>query len=367
METNTKIAQHIDKLPCPQCHAPLGYSAEKKAIHCSSCGFSKEIDKSNDFIREQSLQTALQQLTYETPNPEKKVIDCGSCGAKLMIDRKEVSIRCNFCGSSKVNEEAYQEKTIQPQGLIVFQVSKKESVDKFKSWIKKGWFHPNALKKLAALGDIHGLYLPFWTFDADSQTQWSGEAGYYYYVSVTSTENGKTVTKQERRTRWEWKSGQFEHFFNDTLILASKGLNQEIVEKIYPFDLKSLLNHKPELLVGWETEIYSLEVMEGYSQAEKLMNQSNLDKAKDYLGGDTHRGLSVQSQYYNPTFKHILLPVWLCTYQYNGKSYQFAVNGQTGKINGKKPVSTLKVIIFILFILTIIAIIIYAVQSQSTS
>ena len=115
-------------------------------------------------------------------------------------------------------------------------------------------------------------------------------------------------------------------------------------------------------MVGWEAEIYSIEIDEGYQIANRKMDDELKEIARRELGGDTQRRLSVNSQKWDQTFKHLILPVWLCTYQYNGKTYQFAVNGQTGKINGKKPLSWVKITALIIFIAALIGTIIYFVS-----
>ena len=128
----------------------------------------------------------------------------------------------------------------------------------------------------------------------------------------------------------------------------------KVITPIYPFELDKVVNFSNNLLVGWEAEIYSLDVLEGYQVADVQMDKELRKISSNALGGDTQRGLSVRSQKWAQTFKHIILPVWICSYQYNDKTYQFAVNGQTGKINGSKPTSWVKVTFFVLFIIAIV-------------
>ena len=112
-------------------------------------------------------------------------------------------------------------------------------------------------------------------------------------------------------------------------------------------------------MLGWESEIYSLDVLDGYHVAEEQMDAQLRDMASDDLGGDTQRRLRVTIEKWGQTFKHVVLPVWLCSYIYNDKTYRFAVNGQTGKINGTKPTSWFKVVGLILTIVAVIAVIFY--------
>lgn len=349
-QPNSKMLEKILQMPCPTCASELSYSAEKKMLNCRHCGYTQDYEKAKDLIRERPLEEAARAMKSFSPDEtQKQVVECESCRAQLMIASTDVAVRCNFCGSEKVNKAAFKKNIIQPQGIIPFKIAKQDALDKFKKWIAEGWFRPNKLKALASLGDIHGIYLPFWTFDAETYTEWEGEQGTYYYVEVER--NGKT--ERERRTRWKWRSGSFDKSFDDVLILAADGPTRSIVEGIYPYSLKDSINYNPTLMVGWEAQIYNIEIDKGYHLAEKKMDDDIKSEASKRLGGDTQRNLSTDTDFYDQTFKHLILPVWLCTYIYNGKPYQFAINGQTGKINGQKPLSWTKII---LLILTLVAI-----------
>ncbi|BDS12647.1 hypothetical protein [Aureispira anguillae] len=364
---NDDFLENVLELPCPTCGSELSYSASKQQINCNHCGFVKPYDEANDLVEEQCLEKAIQSMSYFVPKAiHKKVVDCGSCGSRLMIEDDKVLIRCNFCGSEKVNESAMDKNLIQPQGIVPFKIDAKEAKQKFRDWIQEGWFKPNKLQHLAELGDVHGIYVPFWTYDTQTHTNWSGEAGYHYYETEFYTDSdGEEQTREVQKTRWEYKRGAIDHFFDDVLIVASKGLPHKVITPIYPFKLEEVVNYSPTLMVGWEAEIYSLDVSEGYQVAEKKMTEELRSRASDALGGDTQRNLSVNIQRWDQTFKHIILPVWICSYIYNDKTYQFAVNGQTGKIHGTKPTSWFKVLGLILLIVAIIAAIVWAVKTYS--
>lgn len=366
-EHNQEFLKNVLELPCPTCGSELSYSAKKRQINCDHCGFIKPYDEANDLVEEQSLESAVKSMSYFTPKEiHKKVIDCNSCGSRIMIEDDKVSVRCNFCGSEKVNESALEKNLIQPQGIVPFQIDAKEAKKKFQDWIQEGWFKPNKLQTLAELGDVHGIYVPFWTYDTKTYTRWSGEAGYYYYETEHYTDSdGESQTRQVKKTRWEYEDGTIDHFFDDVLIVASKGLPHKVITPIYPFNLDKVVNYSNTLMVGWEAEIYSLDVLEGYHVAEKQMTEQLRGMASDALGGDTQRGLSINVQRWDQTFKHIILPVWICSYIYNDKTYQFAVNGQTGKIHGTKPTSWFKVAGLVLFIIAIIVVIVILVRQNT--
>ncbi|MEM1319577.1 MAG: hypothetical protein AAGG75_04935 [Bacteroidota bacterium] len=342
-------------LPCPSCGSGLSYSAEKKKISCDYCGYLEEVDNSSDKVVEQSLNQAVKKVKDFSPEASgKKVFDCQNCGAKFMVEQDEVNVSCGFCGSTNVNLEAFKHQYIQPIGIIPFYISRQEANVLFKKWVKKGVFHPNKLKTMASVELLHGVYIPFWTYDAHTESDWSGERGDYYYVSKQVRVNGKMETRQERKIRWSRRSGHLRHFFDDVLVIASGGLEQKYVERILPFRLGEVVNFDPRLLVGWETEVYQLEVDEGYQVADQIMDHKIRNMCSAQLGGDTQRNLRVSSHKEGQTFKHIYLPIWICAYNYNNKTYRFSINGQTGRVHGKKPLSWVKIAITVLFFILLI-------------
>jgi DNA-directed RNA polymerase subunit RPC12/RpoP len=345
-------------LPCPSCGSELRYSAEHRKLRCDYCGYVEEIDHSNDKVVEKSLTDAANKLADFVPEDfGKKVFDCQNCGAKFMVESEKVKVKCGFCGSTKVNLEAYQHQYIQPVGIIPFYVSRDEAESKFKDWIRRGWFHPSKLKRMAALEDLHGIYLPCWTYDAQTESDWRGDAGYYYYETRMVRVNGKMQPQQVQKIRWQHRSGHLSHFFDDILVVASGGLEQKALERILPFRLEEVVNFDPRLMMGWESEIYNLEVDKGYQVADEIMDFKIRHMCSAQLGGDTQRNLRVSSQKFEQTFKHIILPAWICSYTYRDKLYHFSINGQTGKVHGQKPISWIKIaILVVLFALIIVGI-----------
>ena len=356
---NYEDTKHIEssvQLPCPSCGSRLHYSAQSRKITCDYCGYLEEVNTANDKVIEKSLNEGIAKVADFSPEEKgKRVYGCGNCGAHFMVDSDRVKINCGFCGSTKVNVEAYQHQYIEPSGIIPFYVSR-EAADKiFRKWVAKGWFHPNKLKRLDEVEQLHGVYLPFWTYDAQVQATWSGDAGHYYYETVRVRVNGKMQARQVQKTRWTHRHGQLNHFFDDVLVIAAKGLKQKEVSRILPYRLSEVVNFDPRLMIGWEAEIYSIEVDDGSRISEGIMDHQLRNMCSAQLGGDTQRNLHVSSHKNNRTFKHIVLPVWVCSYYYNNKLYHFTINGQTGKVYGKKPTSWWKIAGLILLVVFFIA------------
>ncbi|MEM6725582.1 MAG: hypothetical protein AAF598_16190 [Bacteroidota bacterium] len=350
-------------LPCPSCGSELAYSAEKKMIVCGHCGHQEPVNEAQDRILENNLQEAIHQMpSYEPELQGQKVMECQNCGAETIIDAKKVNLSCGFCGSEKINQDAQRHKYLQPAGIIPFQLPEGEADNKFDKWIKKGWFRPSKLQRLASREALHAVYVPFWTFDAQTESDYSGQAGYHYYETKTVKVGDSFQQKRVQKTRWVHRSGHLSHFFDDVMVVAADGIQPKLMKKILPFNLKKLVNYDPRLAVGWETEVYNVELDQGYKKAEQDIDAQIRNLVKAAIGGDVQRVHSIQTFKYDQTFKHILLPIWVCSYMYQNKIYQFAINGQTGKIKGQKPISWFKVVGLILFITAIILLIVFLQQ-----
>ncbi len=336
---------------CPNCGSPsVRYNADKQKLLCDHCGHTKDLPRDSDQIKERRLSEGFKLPDMPTGlGVETKMFHCNSCGSNRAVDLDQVRIECPFCGSENVNEEAQDTQVIQPAGLVPFSIPKSQAVEAFKGWIGKGWFRPNKLAEMAKMDVLHGVYLPFWTYDARSQSTWQADAGFYYYVTESYTDaNGNAQTRQVQKTRWERASGFYETFFDDVLVVASHGLKQQDVQRVFPYDLQAITNYDSRYILGWECEVYQMDIKNGFIVAEKIMDNYIRREVIKRIPGDTHRNLRISTQKDGLTFKHILLPMWLATYIYNDKSYQFLINGQTGKVDGEKPLSWIKVTLAIL-------------------
>lgn len=358
------VLSNTVNVDCPSCGSNLRYDADKKKIACNYCGYLEDINQENDLVIEKILSKALElKHDFEPIITGKKVFDCQNCGAKFTVEQDKVKVSCGFCGSKNVNTEAYQDRYIQPVGIIPFMISRKEGEAVFRKWIKQGAFHPSKLKSLANVEELHGVYIPFWTFDAQTESDWSGDAGTYYYETKTVRVGGQVQKKQVRKTRWRRRSGHLSHFFDDVLVVASHGIEQKSVERILPYKLEEVINFDPRLMVGWEAEVYQMEIDQGFSIADSIIDNKLRRMCSHELGGDTQRNLHVSSQKSDHTFKHIILPLWICSYTYQNKIYHFTINGQTGKVYGKKPISYIKIAGVVLFLILLIVAVYYLRES----
>jgi hypothetical protein len=212
---------------------------------------------------------------------------------------------------------------------------------------------------------VRGLYLPYWTFDAQVHADWQAESGYYYYVTETYRDaNGNTQTRQVQKIRWQSSSGQLDHFFDDELVPATRGADPDLLPQIEPFPTKKLKPYSASFVAGWPVEQYQIDLIAAAQAARSRMESKTQAMCASQVPGDTHRNLRVQADFSAQTFKHLLLPVWLVSFDYGARSFQVLVNGVTGQIAGKYPKSAWKIFFFVVFILAVVGIIVLIGSSR---
>ncbi len=343
------------RFPCPVCGSQMQFDAEANKLKCAYCGHEQDFDGEGETglaNTEQDFQAALNNDIPEADMEETRVTACSNCGAQVEFEGDTYSKDCPFCASPIVLEPRSTRK-IRPKGVLPFVLSEDKAREAMNAWLGKLWFAPNNLKEYARKGrKMQGMYVPYWTYDAQSQSDYAGQRGTYYYVTerYTTTENGKTVskTRQVRKIRWRRVSGRVAKFFDDILVLASKSLPKRFTDQLAPWDLSALKDFSPNYLAGYGAEAYSVELREGFGEAEAIMEREIRALVRRDIGGDEQRINALNIKLSEITYKHVLLPVWLAAYKYQGETYRFVVNGQSGKVKGERPWSKVKIALAVL-------------------
>ena len=365
----SEISAH-SKFACPACGAEAQWNPAKKALVCPFCGTVAPMSAppGDAQISEHDLVAALQNIPDSDRGwqTEKTSVKCQSCQAITVFDPTRVAQRCDFCGSSALIPFEEIKAPIRPESLLEFKIPESAVRDRVRAWYGKVWFAPNALKSRALTDLVHGIYLPYWTFDAQVHADWTAESGYHYYETEYYTDSeGKEQSREVQRTRWEPSSGALDHFFDDELVPASKGVPAESLRKIEPFPTTTDLKpYDPGFLSGWVVEQYQIDLVAAAQKARDMMEHEVEQLCGQQVPGDTYRDLQVSSNYAGQTFKHILVPVWVLAYTYGAQSYQVVLNGYTGAIAGKHPLSWVKITLTVLAVLVLILILIGVASSK---
>jgi len=320
-------------------------------LTCDHCGATADVADATPWkgaIRELDFRTALDARLPEAEIEETRVLSCESCGAQVEYDEKLHSKECPFCATPVVTGTG-PHRHIKPRALLPFALDEDAARAAMNEWLGRLWFAPNGLQAYARKGRrMQGIYVPYWTFDADTRSSYRGERGTAYYTTKTVVRNGKRQTVRVRRIRWRPKSGRVARFFDDVLVLASRSLPRRFAEALEPWDLAALEPYRPDYLAGFRAEGYTVELHEGFTLAREKMDAVIRRDVKFDIGGDAQRIHAVETTVSDVTFKHVLLPVWLAAYKFRGKSYRFLVNGRTGRVQGERPWSAWKIALAVL-------------------
>jgi len=355
-----------DAFPCQNCGAKLSYDATTQGLACPYCGHKQAVVAAGPpgAVREIPIEEGYRLAERGLGTPVTQVV-CSDCGATVNVSPGEQTAKCAFCGSHQVLPREASGQEIRPESLVPFRVDKASANGTFEKWLGELWFRPSDLKRMAKVQEMGGVYIPFWTFDAQVDSRWTAEAGYYYQETEWYNDaQGNRQSRQVTKTRWEPASGYRSDFFDDTIVCASKGLPANLVEKFRSWTTKELVPYQPHYLAGWKAESYAIDLMPAWGMGQSIMADTQRSRCSRDVPGDTQQNLSVQNAYSRVTFKHVLLPIWIAAYRYGGKPYQFLVNGQTGEVVGKAPWSFWKIFFLVVALLAVVVVAAIVFQSQ---
>jgi len=348
-------ANNTASTSCKSCGAPMVYKAGTNLLVCTYCNSTQEIKQENFILNEIDFESFIK--TYEKEEFNKtKVITCNNCKATPTVDENLRSMMCPYCGSPLVEENIHEERYIKPSYVLPFQVDKIKINDILKNWVNGFWFAPDNLKKAILSADnINGIYVPFWTFDTETFTDYKGERGDAYYETVGPGKNRRQI----RRVDWSYKAGSVNNFYDDVLVCGTKSLNPTILSNVQRgWNPKAVVKIDQNYLEGYITEKYQVDLKDSYARAKNIFIQYERESVKRDIGGDEQRINDMFTKFDKIKFKHILLPIYVSSFLYNNKNYIFYINGMTGQIAGDRPYSTIKIVFTVIAVIIVLLILI---------
>ena len=360
----TRTLKETDR-KCPNCGAAMQFDPTTGGLSCAFCGHREEIEKTLNEAGEEKRAEEL-DLFSETNvdgydwGAKNKVVICKSCGAESIYDELQIADVCPYCGSNQVMQASENVKTLAPGGVVPFIVDDKQAGSLFTKWIKSKLFCPKKAKDSARPEAFKGVYLPYWTYDADTKTKYNARYGIDREVK---DKDGKT----EKKTDWYQTHGLYQKFFDDVLVFGSKRYEKELMSRIEPFDTSANVAYQPKYLEGFTAERYSIGLKDGWSAATEKMNrqiESGIrEVVRKQFNADHVDSIKADTSFDKTTYKYLLLPVWMSAFTYKDKVYRFLVNGQSGKVGGKTPVSGLRVGLAIAIAVAVIAGLIFLMKA----
>jgi len=338
---------------CENCGGLMKFSILKQKFACESCGAESTMETTGPIVKN-DFHNYLARERETIPFEGMATVSCQRCGMEISFDEKQIAATCPMCDSTQV-ATVHQKAGIPPDGVVPFKIDKKDAQQKFKAWVRSRWFAPNDFKKRYGEGDLNGMYLPFWTYDADVSVSYSGKGG---------KNEKKRDSKGKQETKWTPINGNVSSSFNEVQICASS--KYEVIKGVLPYDTSH--NTQPfsaGYLSGYYAEVYKVKADTAFGDAKKIMEDKMKQLAKQDIlskGFDRAQITSMSAEYNNVTYKHLLLPLWESAFGYSGKTYQYIVNGETGKVSGNRPYSMAKIAIAAIVAIIIVVIMVMSVE-----
>ncbi|MEU3456326.1 hypothetical protein ABZ671_22425 [Micromonospora sp. NPDC006766] len=346
---------------CGGCGARVEYAPGTTVLQCPYCGHRQDIAGAHREVREHAYSELATLPHKPAASVGANTFVCPGCGARTESDA--LAQRCQFCATPLV-ADATAGELIAPEAVLPFAVDQAGVRTALGRWCRSRWFAPNSLKKVSTAETLKGTYLPHWTYDARTVTNYRGQRGEYYYTTetYTVTVDGKeeTRTRQVRHTRWYPASGTVRRDFDDVLVPATTTLPQKQLDRLAPWPLTEAVAYHGDYLAGYHALRYDTEPEAGLVEAKARMAPIIERDCKKDIGGDEQRVTSVHTSYSDLMYKLMLLPVWIAAYLHAGRSYQILVNARTGEVTGERPYSATKITFAVLFALAVVGVLVWA-------
>lgn len=349
---------NINRFFCDNCGANMIFDPQIGKLHCQYCNYAKEIASGENEIAERDFHQFLrpENRRLQPMAIGAMQVSCETCAATVVFIPPETAKQCDFCGGKIVAQPKAADPLVAPESVLPFSVTNKQAVAALKSWTATRWFAPNKLKVLAEHDKASSVYLPFWTFDSDASTDYTGERGDDYHETESYTENGERKTRTVTKTSWHYAAGNVRRHFDDVPVPASKTVLPAYLENLR-WNFNELVPYEPAYLAGHKAQTYQVSLEEGFERFKQIAENVIAGDVRADIGGDRQQIHSMNTDFAAVTFKHLLVPVYAGAYRFNSKVYQVVVNGKTGEVYGERPFSWIKITLLVLFLLIVAAII----------
>lgn len=312
---------------CPNCGGNMLFDPEKKLLVCESCGSTKNPNEVNESeVKEEDNKSEENGVVH---------YKCPSCGAELVTDQYTSATICAYCGSPNIIEDRLN-ANFKPDRIIPFKYDRDYTIKAIRKWCNDGIFSPADLLSKSNLDKVTGVYVPFWLYDIYTNTDMSAKA-----TKVRVYRRGDTeYTETSRYDVYRNVDAEFNKIPAD----ASIKMDDQLMDLIEPFNYSELTNFGMSYMSGYMAEKYNYTSEELENRAIRRTDKYSTDLARGTISGyDSVSVLSSDVRSNIENSEYVLLPVWIYNYRYNKKDYKFIMNGQTGKIIGKPPISKARI------------------------
>lgn len=340
----------ITSYKCPSCGAGIEFKPALQKFHCDYCLSEYTEEEISNIYK--NLETEESNSSQSNPMDEDHIhlasYECNSCGAKVVTDDTTTATFCYYCHNPVIISDRLI-GSFKPNKLIPFSIDKEKATNTFLSWAKRKNFVPTDFYSTSQLEKITGMYLPYWWADCNVDVDYEGEGR-----NIRVWRSGNMEYRETKKFHIERK-GKID--INNVEEIAFTKIEKRLLNGIAPYNENEAIDFSMPYLSGFFAEQYDINKEDVAPKIEEQVNRYSKSLINETLSGynqflDINNNTSIASTKWNYT----LLPAWILTYLYNGKTYVYAVNGQTGKSFGELPLNKQKVFIvaFIIFMITTI-------------
>ena len=287
------------------------------------------------------------RLTPDRLEPVR--IRCRTCGAQVSVAAERLTATCPYCDSPAVVERPASADRPDPEFALPFIVERERAAAQVRAFVRRKWFAPKGLAQ-AAFEHVRGVYVPAYLYNAVAHSEWEAQIGEDYteveQVRVRDARgNWTTRTRTVVRTEHHHLRGRFATYLVDVVVSASRGVPNDELEALEPFDLRALVRFSPALVSGWIAEEPQLERAACLSTAQVEARTVVGQRLRSFMPGDSHHGLEHQTAFSDEALDLALLPVWVFALRHGSGAdpVRLVVNGRTGAVHGKLPHAWLKI------------------------
>ena len=317
---------------CPNCNADLRFHPKKQGFECEFCDSFFTLEECKQANEQMQAETAQNAPALDEFAEGNQLYYCQSCGAELITDLNTTATECVYCHNPVVLKGRLSGE-YRPSKVIPFKISRQQAVDIFKNWCSQRKFLPKDFVSESQLLHLHGVYVPFWVADCHIHGRMNAEchkirhwsSGDYHYTEVKEYE---VIRNAEL---------DFEGIPAD----GESKVPDDLMEAIEPFDYRETVAFEMAYLSGFMSDKYDVNKSQVFPRIRnRAVNGSDQMLRASMTGYDSVRVIQSDMNILQTKWQYMLLPVWFMSYMYQGKQYDFAINGQTVKQAGTPPLDS---------------------------
>jgi len=347
---------------CPNCTGALHFDASEQQLVCESCKnvYSYKQIEEYGLSLDKSVKPSKIHWHAEEYKKNKEIMEekagyvCESCGAEIIADENTAATECMYCGNPVIVPKTIT-GMLMPDYVIPFKIEKDEAKKLLNKFYGKRFLLPKQFKDKNRINKISGIYVPFWLFDC------KGEGNVTYNATRMRSWSDSNYNYTETRHYYISRSGSIE--FQNIPVDASSKMGDEYMDALEPFDYSEFEDFKALYLAGYFADKYDVDVDDSIERATTRVKNSTNAAFRTTVNGYTSVSVANSNiQMEEGDIHYALLPIWMLNTKFNDKMYQFAINGQTGKVVGELPVDKGRAIQLFLISFILIALAVFIVM-----